>query len=641
MKPLLLRLTALVFLLLVATGIRAQVPESEVRQLWQLIDYVGVDYSGAVSNGAVISTAEYAEMEEFAERAFQQAKALPNSAGKAELLAAAQALRSAVTRKADPKEVSELARRASNLLLAAYPVPVAPKTIPELRQGKTLYQAQCASCHGATGGGDGPLAAALDPKPIAFTDRERAATRSLMALYQVVSQGVPGTSMPAFGTLSDQDRWALAWYVGTLASDEAARTRGGALWQKDASAKVHVPNLGALTTQTEETLAAALGAEGAHDLMAYLRSNSAAVASAEGGVALARARLQESLAAARAGKTAEATRLGLSAYLDGFEPLEPKLSARNKELMLEIETGMLSYRAALSGGKLNEAEGAAARLDALFSQAETELSAGASDATTTFAGALTILLREGVEALLIVVGMIAFLRKADRADLLPHVHAGWVSALMAGGLTWFMATYVVSISGADREVTEGLSSLFAAAVLLGVGLWMHQKSSAGRWQAYLKDKLSSAMSRRSAWALFGLSFIAVYREVFETVLFFSALAVDGHRSALLGGLACGVAALAVIAWLMLRSSARMPIGKFFAASSILVAAIAVVLAGKGVGGLQEAGWVSAHPITWPHIQVLGVYPTAETAVAQMVVLLIAIVGFAVNAMQARRMQPAR
>ena len=388
-------------------------------------------------------------------------------------------------------------------------------------------------------------------------------------------------------------------------------------------------------------MAAALGAEGAHDLMAYLRSNSAAVASAEGGVALARARLQESLAAARAGKTAEATRLGLSAYLDGFEPLEPKLSARNKELMLEIETGMLSYRAALSGGKLNEAEGAAARLDALFSQAETELSAGASDATTTFAGALTILLREGVEALLIVVGMIAFLRKADRADLLPHVHAGWVSALMAGGLTWFMATYVVSISGADREVTEGLSSLFAAAVLLGVGLWMHQKSSAGRWQAYLKDKLSSAMSRRSAWALFGLSFIAVYREVFETVLFFSALAVDGHRSALLGGLACGVAALAVIAWLMLRSSARMPIGKFFAASSILVAAIAVVLAGKGVGGLQEAGWVSAHPITWPHIQVLGVYPTAETAVAQMVVLLIAIVGFAVNAMQARRMQPAR
>lgn len=640
MKPLLFRLTALVFFLLVATNVRAQVPESDVRQLWQLIDYVGVDYSGAVSNGAVISAAEYAEMEEFAERAFQQSKALPEVAGKAELLAAAQALRGAVIRKGDPKEVSELARRASSLLLAAYPVPVAPKTIPELRQGKSLYQAQCASCHGAAGGGDGPLAAALDPKPIAFTDRERAATRSLMALYQVVSQGVPGTSMPAFGTLSDQDRWALAWYVGTLASDEAARKRGAALWQSDPRAKVNVANLGALTTQTEETLAPVLGADGAHDLMAYLRRDSAAVASTEGGVPLARSRLQESLAAARAGKTAEATRLGLSAYLDGFEPLEPKLSARNKELMLQIETGMLTYRAALSGGKLQEAEAAATRLDALFSQTETELAEGASDATTTFAGALTILLREGVEALLIVVGMIAFLRKANRADLLPHVHAGWVSALLAGGLTWVVATYVVSISGADREVTEGLSSLFAAAVLLAVGLWMHQKSSAGRWQAYLKDKLSAAMSRRSAWALFGLAFIAVYREVFETVLFFSALAVDGHQSALLGGLACGIAALAVIAWLMLRTSARMPIGKFFAASSILVAVIAVVLAGKGVGGLQEAGWISAHPIVWPHVQMLGIYPTAETAAAQVAVLLIAVAGFGINLMQARRVHAA-
>lgn len=637
MKPFLFRLFALGLFLLSATTSHADVPEPAVRQLWQLIDYVGVDYSGAVSNGAVISAAEYAEMDEFSSRALEQARQLPDAAGKAELLTAAQRLREAVTRKDDAKVVAELARRTSSLLLAAYPVPVAPRKLPEIRKGQALYQAQCASCHGASGGGDGALAASLDPKPIAFTDRERAATRSLMALYQVVSQGVPGTSMPAFNTLSEDDRWALAWYVGTLANDDAARQRGAALWQKDPRAKAQVANLGALTTQTEESLASVLGADPAHDLMAYLRGDSTVVVSANGGVAFARAKLQESLAAARAGNTAEATRLGLSAYLDGFEPLEPKLSARNKTLMTDIESGMLAYRAALSGGRLGEAEAAAARLDGLFSQAETELEAGASDATTTFAGALTILLREGVEALLIVVGMIAFLRKAGRTDVLPHVHAGWVSALVAGGLTWFVATYVVSISGASREITEGLSSLFAAVVLLGVGLWMHQKSSAGRWQAYLKEKLSAAMSRRSAWALFGLSFIAVYREVFETVLFFSALAVDGHESALLGGLACGVAALAVIAWLMLRTSARMPIGKFFAASSVVVAVIAVILAGKGVGGLQEAGWVSANPIPWPHVQVLGIYPTAETAIAQVVVLLIALAGFGINMMQARRL----
>ncbi|REN18071.1 iron permease, partial [Mycobacterium tuberculosis] len=86
--------------------------------------------------------------------------------------------------------------------------------------------------------------------------------------------------------------------------------------------------------------------------------------------------------------------------------------------------------------------------------------------------------------------------------------------------------------------------------------------------AYLKEKLSAAMTRRSAWALFALSFIAVYREVFETVLFYSALAGDGNNGALLGGLVGGVAVLAVVAWLMLRTSARMPIGKFFSLSSI-------------------------------------------------------------------------
>ncbi len=627
---------ALCLLMLGPVASRADVPEPAVRQLWQLIDYVGVDYSGAVSNGTVVSAAEYAEMDEFASRALEQAKQLPDAAGKAELLTAAQRLREAVTRKEDPKLVAELARRAAGLLLTAYPVPVAPRKLPEIRLGQTLYQAQCASCHGAAGNGDGPLAPNLDPKPIAFTDHERAATRSLMALYQVVSQGVPGTSMPAFTTLSDDDRWALAWYVGTMANDDASRQRGAALWQSDARAKARMANLAELTTQTQESLASAMGANDARDLMAYLRSDSAALATANGGIALARAKLQESLAAARAGNTPEATRLGLSAYLDGFEPLEPKLSARNKTLMTQIESGMLAYRGALGNGRLGEAEAAATRLDGLFSQAEKELEAGASDASTTFVGALTILLREGVEALLIVVGMIAFLRKAGRTDVLPHVHAGWVSALAAGGLTWAVATYVVGISGASREVTEGVSSLFAAVVLLAVGLWMHQKSSAGRWQAYLKEKLSSAMSRRSAWALFGLSFIAVYREVFETVLFFSALAVDGHEAALLGGLACGVAALAVIAWLLLRTSARMPIGEFFAVSSIAVAVIAVILAGKGMSGLQEAGWVSANPIPWPHVQVLGIYPTAETAIAQVVVLLIALAGFGINMVQARR-----
>ncbi|WP_204275047.1 FTR1 family protein, partial [Stenotrophomonas maltophilia] len=78
-----------------------------------------------------------------------------------------------------------------------------------------------------------------------------------------------------------------------------------------------------------------------------------------------------------------------------------------------------------------------------------------------------------------------FLKKAERTDVLPYVHAGWIVALAAGGLTWAVATYLVDLSGASREMTEGFSAIFAAVVLLGVGMWMHQKSLAGRWQAYV------------------------------------------------------------------------------------------------------------------------------------------------------------
>ncbi len=128
--------------------------------------------------------------------------------------------------------------------------------------------------------------------------------------------------------------------------------------------------------------------------------------------------------------------------------------------------------------------------------------------------------------------------------------------MVAGGITWAIASYAISISGAGRELTEGLSSLFAAFVLLGVGLWMHQKSIGGRWQAYLKEKMAAALNRRSAWFLFGLAFISVYREVFESILFYAALWNDGQEVWLLGGIAAGTAVLGLIAWVLLRTSRR-------------------------------------------------------------------------------------
>ena len=277
-----------------------------------------------------------------------------------------------------------------------------------------------------------------------------------------------------------------------------------------------------------------------------------------------------------------------------------------------------------------------AEVGALLDRAEQVMADDdAAGATTAFIGALTILLREGLEALLIVIAIVAFLRKAGRTEAMPYVHGGWIGALLAGAATWTAATYLVEISGASREITEGFAALFAAAVLVSVGIWMHGKSQADAWQRYIREKLSHALSKGSAWFLFLLAFVVVYREAFETVLFYAALWSQGHHPSIMAGAATAVVALAVIAWLMLRYSRKLPFGRFFAISAALVAVLAVVLAGKGVAALQEAGWLPMSLVNGPRIDLLGIHPTLESLGIQLAVIAVLAVGFTWNARTAR------
>ncbi len=631
----------LMLLALVPSAFAAVGAAANPRQTWQLLDYIAVDYAGAVQNRRVVSPAEYAEMREFAATVRSQLAALPVTPAQLALVAEADQLIAAVETKADPKQVAGLARRLGARLLVNYSIGAAPMSPPDVAGAAALYAQQCAACHGASGHGDGPGAASLVPPPIAFTDANRAAQRSPFALYEVISQGLQGTAMTSFSMLSEQDRWALAFYVGSLAYSPDSRTQGEALWRRQAELRRYVPTLDALVHSSEAELAKSTGAREAKDITAYLRSNPPAVAEPAAGIpvgplALARQRMADSVRAYQTGDASLARSLALSSYLDGVEPVEPTLASRDLAFMREIETAMGQYRALLQRrATTKEVDAQAGKVAALFNRAEAVLRASGTDTTTAFLGSFTILLREGLEALLIVIGMIAFLRKAERSEVLPYVHAGWIGALLAGGVTWAIATYLVDISGANREVTEGLSSLFAAIVLLSVGIWMHQKSLAGRWQQYLHAKMSAALTRRSAIFLFSLAFIAVYREVFETILFFIAMWSERNGGAIVAGLVAGSAALAAVAYWLLRVSKRLPIGQFFSISSILIAVLAVVLVGKGMAALQEAGWVAQGLITAPRIDWLGVYPSWQSLLAQLIVAVIAVVGFVVNTRSSR------
>lgn len=631
-----------------ANAATAQETAVNPRQTWQLLDYLAVDYAGAVQGGEVIDASEYAEMREFAATVREQLAALPATEGQAALRTQADRLVAAIEAKRDPDAVADLAHGMADDLLASYPVGAVPATAPDPARAAPLYAQQCAACHGSTGQGDGPLAAALDPPAIAFTDAHRAARRSVFGLYEVISQGVEGTSMGSFASLPEADRWALAFHVGGMAYSDEDRATGKAMW-RDGDAGLHgeLPSLEALTRSSQADLAKRLDAAQARAITAYLRAEPAAVDVRTAGgdaarpFALARQRLSDSVDAYRAGNATQAKTFALSAYLDGVEPVEPALAARDRDLMHAIEAEMGSFRSQLGGNTPADAiQAQANRIGTLLDRAEFALGNSASDRLASFLGSFTILLREGLEALLIVIGMIAFLRKAERRDALPYVHAGWLGALAAGVLTWVAATYMINISGANRELTEGLSALFAAAVLLSVGIWMHQKSIAGRWQRYLHAKMSAAMTRRSAIFLFTLAFVAVYREVFETILFYIAMWNQDNGGAILAGLAAGSVALAVVAWWMLRVSVRLPIARFFSISSILIAVLAVVLVGKGIAALQEAGWVPMALVAVPRVEWLGVYPSWQSLLAQCAVAVLAIIGFAINARTGRTLRAA-
>nr|WP_301294248.1 cytochrome c/FTR1 family iron permease [Nitrobacter winogradskyi] len=615
---------------MLALPARAQPSDAEVQTTWRLLDYIAVDYSGAVSDGRVISDAEYAEMTEFAGQVETRVQALPPTPAKPDLSRRTKALRNAIAAKVPAETVAERSRALASALLAAYPVPLAPSAPPDLTRAPALYTQNCASCHGANGDGHGPEAARLDPPPIAFTDKARADQRSLFALYQVISQGLDGTGMQSFGSLPEADRWALAFYVGQHAYPEAAAREGERLWREDAVVRARYPNLAALVGATPATLAADVGPEKAAALTAYLRRHPDAVtARPDGSLALTRERLDESLAAYRAGDRKGAADLALSAYLDGFEPVEPVLAARDSALMARIERAMAELRAAIGEGRpIGEVEAANRSLANLFVEAEAALAPERASGLSSFLGAFGVLLREGLEALLIVIAMIAFLKKTERSEVLGFVHGGWIAALVAGVATWFVATYFIGVSGASRELTEGFGSLLAAIILLTVGIWMHGKSNAEAWQRYVKEKVSAALSRRSGWFLFLLSFVVVYREVFETILFYAALWAEGNGVAMLAGSGVAAGLLALIAWIMLRYSTRLPINQFFSWSAILIAVLAVVLAGKGIAGLQEAGILGVRPLySVPRVEILGLFPTVQTVLAQVAAIVILAAGF--------------
>src|SRR5690606_10216307 len=251
---------------------------------------------------------------------------LPQTPGSAQLKRDAGALQQAIVDKAEPDRIAAQARGLAAALVQAYPIPLMPASPPQHARGEALYAQLCASCHGATGAGDGPASVGLDPPPIDFSDRARADERSVFALYQVIEQGLEGTSMISYRGLPPEDLWALATYSGAIAYPEALAEAGRLLLERDPALRASF-DLARYVSATPADLAQELGsAEDAAAIVAYLRRHQdAAQPQAQdvgSALALARNLPRDATAAYRARDAKRAQDLPLSAYLDGFEPVE-------------------------------------------------------------------------------------------------------------------------------------------------------------------------------------------------------------------------------------------------------------------------------------------------------------------------------
>ncbi|MEI6723417.1 MAG: FTR1 family protein, partial [Betaproteobacteria bacterium] len=469
--------------------------QDRAQTVLHLLDYVGVDYGGAVENGAVKSADEYKEMVEFTAQALEGIKALPENPSRAVLVTDATSLAKLVSDKADAASVAQASARLRWALISAYKLQVAPLRAPDLARGAALYAANCASCHGALGHGDGPAAQGLDPAPANFTDSVRMANRSLYGIYSTITLGVTGTSMTAYRQLREEDRWALAFFAAGFGVP-AERVKAGATLWKSPEARRAFPDLAALTSLSANEVLQKQGKDAAlvHD---YLHAHPEAPASLKPmPIAFARQKLAEALGAHSNGDRAGAREAATTAYLEGFELVEAGLDNVDKPLRLAIEHEMLALRAAFGEEEGHEKIARkVAQVDALLAQAQERLAPGELTPGAAFVSSLVILMREGLEAILLLAAIIAFVTRTGRRDALPYVHAGWVAALLLGFATWAAASYLIGISGANREMTEGVTALIASAMLLYVGYWLHGKGQAQAWSAFIRDSIGQALQK--------------------------------------------------------------------------------------------------------------------------------------------------
>ncbi len=599
----------------------------QARTVVNLLDYISQDYGMAVKDGNVINPSEYIEMNDFTAQCiamFNSVAASVPGIDKKWFDHEFSILLKSIQKKKDPKVILFKAQSIKKQFLLLSLIEISPRQYPDMEKGKVMFLANCQSCHGKNGQADGPLSASFTPRPSDFQDSNLMGHVSPLQVFNTTRLGIEGTGMRSFDELSDEEVWDIAFYVKSL------RFRNKSGFDKDSTEAIfknlqEEVNLADIARSSDNELKAKLKTDD-ESYIAAIRLHQATF-NKESALTIALAHLKEIMPFYKSGNFSEAEYKALYAYLDGIEPVERQLTAIDSKIVPELELKMNAVRTAIKSRqspdildqKINDATSSIHKAVVLLGNQTYSF-------WFAFLVSSSILLREGLEAVLIITTIISLLKSLNAKQALKWVHGGWLLAVGIGVASWFFTDWLISFGPQNRELMEAFGALLAVAVLLYVAFWLHSKTEAQKWKEFVEVRIRKMLDQEKLFGLAFISFIVVFREAFESVIFLSSLQLqvdDASRPGIWMGALSSIIVILIISNLLLRFSVKIPVKKLFQYSAVVIMVFSVVLAGQGVHAFQESGWVSVNSVGFNfHFSSLGIYPTVETYAAQLLILMV-------------------
>ena len=321
----------------------------------------------------------------------------------------------------------------------------------------------------------------------------------------------------------------------------------------------------------------------------------------------------------------EGAKADIEKFRKSWLNVEGVVLTQSSQIYSDAERDMVSSYSMLSANDISGAKKTIEGMRDYLSPLVTKTSYNMMDA-------ITILLREGLEALLVVVALLGFIRKSGHGEKSKWIWLGVGAGIGVSIILGIIVNLLFSAGafGSNNFLIAGWTGVFAAVMLLYMSYWLHSKSSISEWQNYIQTQSTKALNTGRLFSLAILSFLAVFREGTETVLFFIGMASSITITSLLLGIAIGLLILIILSYLILKVGLKIPMRPFFLVCSILMFYLCFKFTGMGIHGLQLAGLLPATQAPIPTIDFFALYSTWESLIPQMILLVVAVIAAIIN-----------